>query len=376
MPVSSPAPFYFSMSKIISIATQLPDHKIPQKEILSFMLGVYSPPDEDRKRIELLYGRSAIDFRYSVVPDYASDISKRQFYPKTRNLEPFPSLEKRMEWYHPHATKLSEGAIRKCIDGKIGLGEITHLITVSCTGLSAPGLDLALMEELGLNHDIYRTSVNFMGCYAALHGLKIADSICRSEPDAKVMLVCTEICTLHFQKELEMDSVASSLLFGDGSVAALITSDAASEPGLHIKGFYSEVKLQGKKDMAWHLSSKGFLMTLSAYIPDLLKEDIKQLAQKALQKHGIANETISHWAIHPGGKKILETFTKELGLQESDLRHSYKVLKEYGNMSSPTVLFVLKEIMNELDPKKDNTVFSAAFGPGLTMETAVLTTRA
>ncbi|MGZ3885201.1 MAG: type III polyketide synthase [Bacteroidia bacterium] len=362
------------MSKLISIGTFLPEHKIAQKDILAFMLGVYSPPAEDRKRIELLYNRSAIDYRYSVVPDYASDISKREFYPQTRNLEPFPSLEKRMEWYHPHALKLSAGAIKKCIAGKIELHEITHLITVSCTGMSAPGLDLALLEELGLNHDIYRTSVNFMGCYAAVHGLKIADGICKSEPQAKVIVVCTEICTLHFQKDLEMDSVASSLLFGDGAVAALVTHDSDPGKGLHIKGFYSEVKLQGKKDMAWHLSSKGFLMTLSAYIPDLLKEDIKTLAQKALKKHGVENNAVSHWAIHPGGKKILETFSKELGLKEDDLRFSYKVLKNYGNMSSPTVLFVLKEIMDELDPEKNSTVFSAAFGPGLTMETVLFTT--
>jgi predicted naringenin-chalcone synthase len=360
------------MSKILNIATQLPDHKIPQKVIRDFMLGVYSPGAEDRKRIELLYNRCSIDYRYSVIPDYASDITGRVFYPQTRNLEPFPSLEKRMEWYHPAALKLSAGAIKKCIEGKIGVNEITHLITVSCTGMSAPGLDLALLEELKLNSDCYRTSVNFMGCYAAIHGLKIADSICKNEPGAKVIVVCTEICTLHFQKDIEMDSVASSLLFGDGSVAALITHDSDPAKGLNIKGFHSEVKLQGKKDMAWHLSSKGFLMTLSAYIPDLLKEDLKALAQKALQKHGVENGSVTHWAIHPGGKKILETFHKELDMKEDDLKYSYRVLKEYGNMSSPTVLFVLNEIMKDLDYETPHTVFAAAFGPGLTMETALL----
>jgi predicted naringenin-chalcone synthase len=358
------------MSKILSITTQLPEHKISQKDILEFMLDVYSPNPDDRKRIELLYGRSAIEYRYSVVPDYSKG-NKRSFYPETRNLEPFPTLEKRMEWFHPHALKLSAQAILKCIQGKIDVKEITHLITVSCTGLSAPGLDLAILEELKLNSNIYRTSVNFMGCYAAMHGLKLADSICKSEPDANVIVVCTELCTLHFQKEMEMDFVASSLLFGDGSAAALVVSDSRPGKGLSIKGFYSEVKLQGKKDMAWHLSGKGFLMTLSAYIPDLLKEDIKQLTETALKKHNTSNESISHWAIHPGGKKILEVFAKELNLNNNELKYSYNVLQDYGNMSSPTILFVLQEIMKDLDHNKSNNIFAAAFGPGLTMETAV-----
>jgi alkylresorcinol/alkylpyrone synthase len=232
-------------------------------------------------------------------------------------------------------------------------------------------LDLALLEELKLRNNCYRTSINFMGCYAAIHGLKLADSICKNEPDAKVIVVCTELCTLHFQKETEMDFVASSLLFGDGSAAVLVTHDSYKETGIYIKGFYSEVKLKGKKDMAWHLSSKGFLMTLSAYIPQLLQEDLRQLILSALKQHHLSPEEITHWAIHPGGKKILETFSKELDLKENDLRYSYKVLKEYGNMSSPTVIFVLKEIMKELHSGKPNHIFASAFGPGLTMETAL-----
>ncbi|MFL5773754.1 MAG: type III polyketide synthase, partial [Flavisolibacter sp.] len=141
--------------------------------------------------------------------------------------------------------------------------KITHLITVSCTGMSAPGLDLQVMELLDLEKNIFRTSINFMGCYAAIHALKIADLICKASPDAQVIVVCTELCTLHFQREATMDNITSSLLFGDGSAAALITHDNHPEDGLILDDFHSEIISKGKRDMAWELSSSGFLMTLS-----------------------------------------------------------------------------------------------------------------
>jgi predicted naringenin-chalcone synthase len=152
-----------------------------------------------------------------VIGDYSRPIQEWKFYPQTENLDPFPSLEQRMTWFNRFAAPLSVDAIRTCLDGKTPESAITHLITVSCTGMSAPGLDLQIMELMDLPKTIYRTSVNFMGCYAALHALKIADSICKSEPDSKVLVVCSELCTLHFQREATQNNISSSLLFGDGS---------------------------------------------------------------------------------------------------------------------------------------------------------------
>jgi predicted naringenin-chalcone synthase len=170
-----------------------------------------------------------------------------------------------MDIYNKKAPLLSIDAIRNCLHEKIQPKEITHLITVSCTGMSAPGLDLQVMELMELNRNIFRTSINFMGCYAAIHALKIADAFCKVDKTAKVMIVCTELCTLHFQRETTMDNIASSLLFGDGSSAVLVTSDEADGDGLYIDRFYSEIIPKGKRDMAWELSSSGFLMTLSGY---------------------------------------------------------------------------------------------------------------
>lgn len=352
----------------------MPAHRHKQQDILSFMQRVYAMNEIDKRKLKFLYHQSAIDERYSVVPDYSLNADGWQFYPATENLDPFPSLEHRMKWYNKTAAPLSVKAIEKCLKNKISKEEITHLITVSCTGMSAPGLDLQIMEAMDLQSTIYRTSINFMGCYAAIHGLKMADAICNSDKAAKVLIVCTELCTLHFQRENTMDNIASSLLFGDGCAAVLVTSDDEKTKGLRMNNFYSEVAFKGKKDMSWELSSSGFLMTLSGYVPDLIEQDFNILLNNALANAGISKEEISYWCIHPGGKRILSSIEKSIDVSSDDLRESYSVLKSYGNMSSPTILFVLKEIMDALAAKKEKkkNIFGAAFGPGLTMETFIL----
>ena len=338
------------------------------------MQNVFAMDEVEKRKLKFLYNQAGIETRYSVIPDYGLNASEWSFYPATENIEPFPNLESRMEWYNKTAAPLSIKAIENCINDKINKDEITHLITVSCTGMSAPGLDLQIMEQMDLPTNIFRTSVNFMGCYAAIHALKLADALAQSSPNAKVLIVCTELCTLHFQKDLNVDNITSSLLFSDGSAAVLVTHDASKLDGMHIKSFYSEVAFKGKKDMSWELSSKGFLMTLSGYVPDLIEEDFNGLIEKALQKSCIKKEEVTDWCIHPGGKKILTGIQKSTGISEAALAPSYKVLKDYGNMSSPTILFVLKDIMESIKTNKQSnrTIAGAAFGPGLTMETFIL----
>lgn len=364
------------MSKIISIGTAVPAFKHAQKDILNFMQQVYALDAVENRKLKFLYSQSQIETRYSVVPDYSHQMDEWKFYPHSENLEPFPNIEKRMTWYNRFAPPLSVDAIRNCIEDKIHGNEITHLITVSCTGMSAPGLDLMVMDMMDLPKNIFRTSINFMGCYAAIHGLKIADAICKTERNAKVMIVCTELCTLHFQKDPSPDNIASTLLFADGSAAVLIVHDEDEQEGLHLKSFYSEIIPKGKRDMAWELSSTGFLMTLSGYIPDLIEEDFEPLVRRALTFAGMGKEQIGSWCIHPGGRRIVDSIHKSLQLEAGQSDASYKVLKEYGNMSSPTILFVLKELMDSKKLSDHKPVFGAAFGPGLTMETFVASAHA
>jgi len=366
------------LSKILSIGTANPAHKHEQSEILNFMQMVYAFGEVDKRKLKFLYNNSGIKSRYSVVPDYSLNLPDWEFFPKGENLEPFPSVELRMKWYNLHAPQVSINAINNCLSGIMTSGEITHLITVSCTGMSAPGLDLQILEQMGLDRTIYRTSVNFMGCYAAIHALKMANDICIASPTAKVIIVCTELCTLHFQRDSGIDSVTSSLLFGDGSAAVLVTADTVGGKGLHLDHFYSEIIPSAKKDMTWEISSRGFLMTLSGYIPELIEHDFEPLVNRALKATGLMHKDIGNWCIHPGGKRILEAVAKSLQLNRDSLQYSYRTMSEYGNMSSPTILFVLKEILNNFsneDAEKTSSsgqpVFGAAFGPGLTMETFV-----
>lgn len=333
------------------------------------MQDIYGLDDSEKRKLKFLYDHSGIDKRYSVIKDYGIPAADRQFIPVERDL-PFPSLEKRMEIYDREAVSVSKKAILACLDNLITPQQVTHLITVSCTGMSAPGLDLQLMGDMELSPNIFRTSVNFMGCYAAIHALKLAKMICDSTANANVVIVTTELCTLHFQKEYTIDNAASSLLFADGCAAVLISNCVTSPDALSLRGFYSHVAQKGKADMAWQLSSKGFLMTLSGYVPQLIQEDINTLVEAAVAHNGLSLADITHWCIHPGGKRILDVIQKQLQLPDNALACSRDVLRRFGNMSSPTVLFVLKEMMynRESSPAR---ILGMAFGPGLTMETFI-----
>ncbi len=357
------------MADIISIATAVPGFCHKQSDIFQFMQDIYALGEEDKRKLKFLYDHSGIDTRYSVVGDYGNVSAKRDFIPDAADAD-FPSLEERMKIYEREATGLSVEAIHRCIENKVTNKEVTHLITVSCTGMSAPGLDLQIMGAMDLSPDIFRTSVNFMGCYAAIHALKLAKMICDSTPDSNVVIVATEFCTLHFQKEFTADNAASSLLFADGAAAVLVSNHIKDKHALSLRGFYSYVAQEGKADMAWQLSSQGFLMKLSGYIPQLIGGDIAKLVSSAVEHRGLSLDDITHWCIHPGGKRILDVIQKQLHLSDDDLKYARTVLSRYGNMSSPSVLFVLKELMNQQHngPVK---IMGMAFGPGLTMETFI-----
>lgn len=361
------------MSKITSIATGVPEFEHAQENLCRFAEQVYCKDESDKRKMRFLYKHSDIDKRYSVIPDFSAKRGERKLFPESLDLEPFPLLEERMRIYDSAACDLASETVLKCIEGKIERNEITHLITVSCTAMSAPGLDLQVMEKLQLPGTTVRTSVNFMGCYAAIHGLKLADAFCRSTANANVVVVCIEFCTLHFQKAATLDNLTSSILFADGCAAALVQTNASAK-GLDIDKFYADVVFKGKKDMAWQMASTGFQMTLTGYVPDLIKEDFKGLVQKALQYADKNFEDVDEWCIHPGGKKILESIANSLDIPKEKLCNSFEVLRQYGNMSSPTILFVLKDILHRLSltpSSRKQLVFAAAFGPGLTMETFI-----
>ncbi len=335
------------------------------------MQQAYNLDATDKRKLAFLYHHSGIDKRYSVLKDFSLPPQQWQFINVESN-EATP-LDARMKLYKQEALPLSLKAAQNCLNELNEAVNITHLITVSCTGMSAPGLDLELVEAMGLSPNIFRTSVNFMGCYAGIHALKLGKMICDSTPNANVLIVATELCTLHFQQEYTLDNAASSLLFADGSAALLMSNDKGKKPVASIDHFYSTIATKGKQDMAWEISSKGFLMTLSGYVPQLIEEDIAALVNDALKGSNLGRKEVKHWCLHPGGKRIVDAIQKQLSLSDDEVKSSRDVLHEYGNMSSATIFFVLKEICDKAKDRSSAPLLGVAFGPGLTMETFVAT---
>ncbi len=360
------------MIEIISIGTAVPPHSFNQKDVIPMMQKIYGLDATEARRLAFMYRQSDIETRYTVLADYTEPDEKHWNFISVAQDGPLPNLDERMKIYNREALPLSVLAINDCLKDKLTPKQVTHLITVSCTGMSAPGLDLQIAEAMNMKPEVFRTSVNFMGCYGAVHALKLAKLICDSTPDSNVVIVATEFCSIHFQKEYTPDSASSTILFADGSAAVLVSNCIRSEKKLQLTDFYSKVAYRGKKDMAWELSHRGFIITLSSYIPDLIEQDIAALVDEATQHSGLSINDITHWCIHPGGKKILSAIQKQLRLGDDDMRFSKSILSRYGNMSSPTVLFVLKEILDDLNDAPAN-IFGTAFGPGLTMETFLCT---
>jgi predicted naringenin-chalcone synthase len=348
------------MAFINKIATALPKYCHKQIDILEYMLSTYSIPKEMQSKVEAMYIKGGIEKRYSVLPDF-NILSSRTLFAKLN-----PSVQDRMAVYNANATTIGVQAIHNL---EIELKDITHLITVSCTGMCAPGLDITIMQKLGLRSNCIRTSVNFMGCYAAIHALKLANAFCETNKNANVVIVLVEFCTLHFQQNYTFENVATSMLFADGC-AAIHVSNAPSTQSLEMKSFYSEVQDNSLQDMAWHITDIGFAMNLSAFVPTIIGENILELLQNAMQNGGYKNEAITHWAIHPGGKKIVSEIKNALQLELPDVMISNKILNDFGNMSSVTLAYVLQEVM--LISKAKENIFAVAFGPGLTMETLIL----
>lgn len=363
------------MSRIISIGTAVPVYGTEQNVILDFMQTAYDDALVSRK-LNTLFNQSGISTRYVVIPDFDKNRVEKNFYTDKSSA---PAIDNRLTEFKEQAIPLAIKAIEdslKKINISLDTFGVTHLITVSCTGIYAPGLDAELMNQLNLPNDIFHTSVNFLGCNAAFHALKIANMIAETDSSAKVLIVCVELCSLHFHPRNNHDNLLSNTIFGDGAAAVIITSDHYAnhhqQKGLSINGFYSLLLNKGKDLMGWNITPVNFEMTLSAKIPDFIGNEVQSIIQKACLKFNISTTTIDKWAIHPGGRKIIDAIKKKLELSDEESKPSYKILEEYGNMSSPTILFVLNELM-QAEQVEGKTIFSIGFAPGLSIETALLT---
>ncbi|RKR80657.1 putative naringenin-chalcone synthase [Mucilaginibacter gracilis] len=366
-------------SCISAIGTANPKNKIPQQTIYHFMANAFGLDNINAARLKHIYEGSGIDNRYSVIPDFAfSDTAEYTFFGNSANLEPFPTTQQRLKLYQQCAIDIATQAARQCFDSFDSdvAPQITHLITVSCTGMYAPGIDIDLVTTLGLNRQTERTCINFMGCYGAINALKAADYICRADAGAKVLVVSIELCTLHFQKNNTLDNWVANSLFSDGAAAVLVENELQKiKPGkaLLLRNFYSEFMPEASDDMGWYVGNLGFEMKLTSKVSKHIKKHIKALTGRVLQKAGLSFEQIDEFAIHPGGKSILEATEEALDISAAANHLAYQTLREYGNMSSATILFVLQKILRA-DTEAGKNILSFAFGPGLTVEGMILET--
>jgi predicted naringenin-chalcone synthase len=359
-------------SYITSIGTANPPTRIAQAQISTFMAKALGMNAVEERRLRMIYRATAIDFRHSVIDDY-NKFTDFSFFPNHEFLEPFPTTAQRMRLYEQYAVNLALQSCNNCLKNKNIVPKITHLITVSCTGMYAPGLDIELIEKLGLSPHTQRIAINFMGCYAAFNALKVADAICRANPISKVLIVDVELCTIHFQKENTEDHLLANAIFADGAATLLVESQHDESKAIGLEAFHCDLATEGKNDMAWFVRDFGFEMRLSSYVPNLLESKMKDLTDRLLQKINLNFDEIDVFAIHPGGRKILETVEKCLKISVEQNKYAYEILRNFGNMSSVTILFVLKNIWdNYPSAKKESHILSMAFGPGLTVESALM----
>lgn len=319
------------------------------------------------ERLRRLFHRMAercqIEHRWSFLePEGGDGIDRNGFY----RWGAFPATGPRMRFYERHAPDLAAAAV-EALDLAGERERITHVIVATCTGFSAPGLDLHLTRRFGLRPSVERTTVGFMGCHAAINVLKLARHIVRSAPQARVLVVMLELCTLHFQESPDLETVLSFLIFGDGCAAGLVSAEPS---GIALDDFRAVLVPDTEAQLTWRIGDYGFDMHLSGAVPSILAAALPDAMPDILD--GRARDEIELWAVHPGGRSVLDAVEQAIGLESQQLDDSRAVLRDYGNMSSATVMFVLQRMLSRYRATGigGNALGCAmAFGPGMVAET-------
>lgn len=364
---------------LLAIGTATPANKIAQEQHYSVLETANGMSREEKLILRKIYNRSGIEHRHSVLAEFSSsDTPENVLFHPSGDYEN-TNIARRMEVFEEHAATLATKAAKNCLEQLPSLTKdsITHVIAFSCTGMMAPGIDIQLVETLGLNRNVERTCINFMGCYAAINALKTAYHIARSQPEAVILLAGVELCTLHYQKNKDPNQVVANALFADGSAAAIVSSkryeNNTGNQHYQLKSFYAEFEQSAANDMVWRIGNSGFDLRLTPEVPNIVREHIAPLLEKLFLKTGISKKNIDFYAIHPGGTKILEVCEESLNITKADNEVSYSILRNYGNMSSVTILFVLKEYLKKLKLEDvGKNMMGCAFGPGITMESMIL----
>jgi predicted naringenin-chalcone synthase len=345
------------------VATAVPDHDVHSAFVdFADKLLADAPDTRTRALFGRMASRSGIEHRFSVLtPDEATEafwVNAHEFYIRGR----FPDTSKRMEIFERFAPVLAQRALDRLALTEAERRAVTHVIVTTCTGLYAPGLDFDIVDHLGLDPSVERTMIGFMGCYAAINGLKTARHIVRSEPQAKVLMINLELCTLHLQETQDLEQVLSFLVFADGCAAALISAERV---GFALDSFRAVMIPTTRELITWKIRGLGFDMLLSGQVPGAIGKALEAGSAEVLGDARV--DEIALWGVHPGGRSVLDAVERGLGLPPEALTASREVLERFGNMSSATVMFVLERLLRDAQPNQRGCAMS--FGPGLTAET-------
>jgi len=353
---------------IAGIGTALPPHRIAQADAAEIAQQYSCETAAQERLFKGMYRRAGVDTRHSVVLERSDgDLGARQSFYSLAN----PTTRDRMRKYEEQAGVLAVAAARESLrDAGVRAERVTHLVTVSCSGFNAPGFDIALFKQLGLAAQVARTHVGFMGCHGLLNGLRVARAFLAAEPRACVLLCAVEMCSLHHQYGWNSDRIVANALFADGAAALVAVAAECSSGSLYQVVASGSRLLEDCEDaMTWRIADHGFEMTLSPRVPELISRTIRPYLDGWLAGQGTNLAAVGSWAVHPGGPRILAAFGEATGLDRALLEPSYQVLAEYGNMSSPTVLFILDRLRRIGAPRP---CVALAFGPGLAVESVLL----
>lgn len=357
---------------LLGLGTATPGRSVTQQRAAE-LAATYVPGGAEQQRLlKVLYRRTGVETRGSVVLGGTPQVPAPGplFPPPSEVGDRGPGTRARMEVYEREAPLLALAAAGKAlIDSSLPAERISHLVVVTCTGFVAPGLDVRLVRELGLPPSVARLQVGFMGCHGAFIGLRAAAALAATDPSARVLMVAVELCSLHFQYGWEPEQVVANALFADGAAAAVIGPEDAAVGALRLASHGSWLAASTEEAMTWRIGDQGFQMTLSAEVPQRIRDSLREQIVPWLGANRLALEDIGSWAIHPGGSRVVTAVGQALELSPAALETSRSVLADHGNMSSPTILFVLERLRRELAPRPWAAV---AFGPGLTTEAMLL----
>jgi len=361
---------------IAGIGTATPVQSIAQTDAVVLAQALCTPADQQprlqTRLLPILYGRSGVRRRGSVLLEPAGGASLTQsFFPPSDGAhDRGPTTEQRMARYAQEAAPLAQEASRLALgDAGCDVRAITQLVTVSCTGFLAPGIDVALIKRLDLPDTVGRTHIGFMGCHGALNGLRVASALVAADPTARALLCAVELCSLHFHYGWDPEKMVANALFADGAGAMVITSDSRDVPDAWRVAASGSCLVPDSQDaMTWRIGDHGFEMTLSPRVPSLIGSSLRPWLVGWLERHGLALSEVRSWAIHPGGPRILEAAAQALGLTAAETAVSAQVLAECGNMSSSTMVFLLERLRRSGAPRP---CAALGFGPGLVVEAAL-----